>query len=30
LDRNRRGGKKHARKSQTPQTLFAEELAKAL
>lgn len=30
LDRNRRGGKKHARKSQAPQTLFAEELAKAL
>ena len=30
LDRNRRGGKKHARKSQSPQTLFAEELAKAL
>ena len=29
-DRNRRGGKKHARKSQAPQTLFAEELAKAL
>jgi RNA recognition motif-containing protein len=29
-DRNRRGGKKHARKSQGPQTLFAEELAKAL
>jgi len=30
FDRNRRGGKKHARKSQAPQTLFAEELAKAL
>ncbi len=30
MDRNRRGGKKHARKSQAPQTLFAEELAKAL
>lgn len=30
LDRNRRGGKKHARKSQAPQTQFAEELAKAL
>jgi RNA recognition motif-containing protein len=30
VDRNRRGGKKHARKSQAPQTLFAEELAKAL
>ena len=30
LDRNRRGGKKHARKPQAPQTLFAEELAKAL
>ena len=30
MDRNRRGGKKHARKAQTPQTLFAEELAKAL
>jgi len=30
LDRNRRGGKKHTRKSQAPQTLFAEELAKAL
>ena len=29
-DRNRRGGKKHARRSQSPQTLFAEELAKAL
>jgi RNA recognition motif-containing protein len=29
-DRNRRGGKKHTRKSQAPQTLFAEELAKAL
>jgi RNA recognition motif-containing protein len=30
VDRHRRGGKKHARKAQTPQTLFAEELAKAL
>lgn len=30
IDRNRRGGKKHTRKSQAPQTLFAEELAKAL
>jgi len=30
LDRNRRGGKKHARKPQAPQTQFAEELAKAL
>ena len=30
MDRNRRGGKKHTRKSQAPQTLFAEELAKAL
>jgi len=30
MDRNRRGGKKHARKSQAPQTLFGEELAKAL
>jgi RNA recognition motif-containing protein len=30
LDRNRRGGKKHGRKTQAPQTLFAEELAKAL
>lgn len=30
MERNRRGGKKHARKAQTPQTLFAEELAKAL
>jgi RNA recognition motif-containing protein len=29
-DRNRRGGKKHARKGSAPQTLFAEELAKAL
>ncbi len=30
MERNRRGGKKHARRAQTPQTLFAEELAKAL
>ncbi|MGD0578436.1 MAG: RNA-binding protein [Bryobacteraceae bacterium] len=30
MERNRRGGKKHARKPQGPQTLFAEELAKAL
>ena len=30
LDRNRRGGKKHTRKPQAPQTQFAEELAKAL
>lgn len=29
FDRNRRGGKKHKR-SQTPQSAFAEELAKAL
>ena len=29
-ERSRRGGKKHARKAQGPQTLFAEELAKAL
>src|SRR5208283_4153111 len=28
LERSRRGGKKHVRKPQTPQTLFAEELAK--
>jgi hypothetical protein len=30
LERSRRGGKKHVRKAQSPQTLFAEELAKAL
>ena len=30
MERSRRGGKKHARKPQGPQTLFAEELAKAL
>lgn len=30
VERSRRGGKKHVRKAQTPQTLFAEELAKAL
>jgi RNA recognition motif-containing protein len=30
VDRNRRGGKKHTRRSNAPQTLFAEELAKAL
>jgi len=30
LERSRRGGKKHVRKPQTPQTLFAEELAKVL
>lgn len=29
-DRNRRGGKKHKRAGQTPQSAFAEELAKAL
>ena len=30
FDRNRRGGKKHTRKVQAPQSAFAEELAKAL
>ena len=29
-DRNRRGGKKHKRRDQAPQSAFAEELAKAL
>jgi RNA recognition motif-containing protein len=30
VDRSRRGGKKHKRQSNTPQSAFAEELAKAL
>ena len=30
VDRNRRGGKKHKRRDQAPQSAFAEELAKAL
>jgi RNA recognition motif-containing protein len=30
VDRGRRGGKKHKRQSNTPQSAFAEELAKAL
>jgi RNA recognition motif-containing protein len=30
LDRNRRGGKKHRKGSNAPQSAFAEELAKAL
>ncbi len=29
-DRNRRGGKKHRRPTNAPQTIFGEELAKAL
>jgi hypothetical protein len=29
-DRNRRGGKKHRKASNGPQSAFAEELAKAL
>jgi RNA recognition motif-containing protein len=30
MDRNRRGGKKHRKGSNAPQSAFAEELAKAL